>query len=639
MCGIVGAVSNRNIVPILLEGLKRLEYRGYDSCGVAVHQAGTLRRARSTSRVAELQANVQADGVASGTGIAHTRWATHGAPAVHNAHPHFSAGANVDAMATGFGSLQDDTPGAPAAPVARIGLVHNGIIENHDELRAELRERGYVFTSQTDTEVIAHLVHSLYDGDLLEAVQRALPRLRGAYAIAVFSRDEPHRVVGARQGSPLVLGVGTLEGMGEHFLASDAMALAGVTDQIVYLEEGDVVDMQLGKVWISAADASGRYQPAQRPVRTVTAHSGAAELGPYRHYMQKEIFEQPRALADTLEGVESISPELFGDGAYRVFKDIDRVLILACGTSSYAGMTAKYWLESIAAIPTSVEIASEYRYRDSVPDPRTLVVTITQSGETADTLAALKHARSLGMEHTLTICNVSTSAMVRECKLAYITRAGVEIGVASTKAFTTQLAGLYLLTLALAQVRGRLTDAQEAQELKALRHLPVALQAVLALEPQIIAWSEDFARKENALFLGRGLHYPIALEGALKLKEISYIHAEAYPAGELKHGPLALVTDQMPVVTVAPNDALLEKLKSNLQEVRARGGQLYVFADGDTQIRSEPGVHVIRMPEHYGSLSPLLHVVPLQLLAYHTACARGTDVDKPRNLAKSVTVE
>jgi glutamine---fructose-6-phosphate transaminase (isomerizing) len=637
MCGIVGAVSNRNIVPILLEGLKRLEYRGYDSCGVAVHQGGALRRARSTSRVAELQANVEADHVASGTGIAHTRWATHGAPAVHNAHPHFSAGTHIDAMATGFGALEDEAAGQPVAPVARIGLVHNGIIENHDELRAELRERGYVFTSQTDTEVIAHLVHSFYDGDLLEAVQAALPRLRGAYAIAVFSRDEPHRVVGARQGSPLVLGVG----QGEHFLASDAMALAGVTDQIVYLEEGDVVDMQLGKVWISAADAAGggRYKNVQRPVRTVTAHSGAAELGPYRHYMQKEIFEQPRALADTLEGVEGISPELFGDGAYRVFKEVDRVLILACGTSSYAGMTAKYWLESIAAIPTNVEIASEYRYRDSVPDPRTLVVTITQSGETADTLAALKHARSLGMEHTLTICNVSTSAMVRECKLAYITRAGVEIGVASTKAFTTQLAGLYLLTLALAQVRGRLNAAQEAAELKALRHLPVALQAVLALEPQIIAWSEDFARKENALFLGRGLHYPIALEGALKLKEISYIHAEAYPAGELKHGPLALVTDEMPVVTVAPNDALLEKLKSNLQEVRARGGQLYVFADSDTHIGSEPGVHVIRMPEHYGALSPLLHVVPLQLLAYHTACARGTDVDKPRNLAKSVTVE
>jgi len=643
MCGIVGAVSTRNIVPVLLEGLKRLEYRGYDSCGVAVHQGGALTRARSTARVAELQINVRKDGIASGVGIAHTRWATHGAPAVHNAHPHFSAGPGVDAMATSFGGLGDEAPGDERA-VPRIGLVHNGIIENHDELRAELQQRGYHFASQTDTEVIAHLVHQLYDGDLLDAVQRALPRLRGAYAIAVFCRDEPLRVVGARQGSPLVLGIGRAGPgggcEGEHFLASDAMALAGVTDQIVYLEEGDVVDLQLGKSWISHLDAAGRrYETVQRPVRTVNAHSGAAELGPYRHYMQKEIFEQPRALADTLEGVAGISPELFGDGAHGVFKDVHRVLILACGTSFYSGSVARYWLEAIAGIPTTVEIASEYRYRKSVPDPKTLVVTITQSGETADTLAALKHARSLGMEHTLTICNVATSAMVRECKLAYITRAGVEIGVASTKAFTTQLAGLYLLTLALAQVRGRLSEEQEAAELKALRHLPLALQAVLALEPQVIAWSEDFARKENALFLGRGLHYPIALEGALKLKEISYIHAEAYPAGELKHGPLALVTDQMPVVTVAPNDALLEKLKSNLQEVRARGGQLYVFADGDSHIHSEPGVHVIRMPEHYGALSPILHVVPLQLLAYHTACARGTDVDKPRNLAKSVTVE
>ena len=641
MCGIVGAVSPRNIVPVLLQGLKRLEYRGYDSCGVAVHQGGELRRARSTSRVAELEANVQADHIASGTGIAHTRWATHGAPAVHNAHPHFSAGPGVDAESTGFGDL-DGVDAASA--VARIGLVHNGIIENHEELRRELQAGGYVFASQTDTEVIAHLVHSLYDGDLLEAVQQALPRLRGAYAVAVFCRDEPMRVVGARQGSPLILGVGSA-GSEENFLASDAMALAGVTDQIVYLEEGDVVDLQPGKYWISAAQAADgqqapyRYRPVQRPVRTVQAHSGAAELGPYRHYMQKEIFEQPRALADTLEGVEAITPELFGEDAAAVFAQCDRVLILACGTSYYSGSTARYWLEEIAGIPTTVEIASEYRYRTSVPDPRTLVVTITQSGETADTLAALKHARALGMRHTLTICNVATSAMVRECKLAYITRAGVEIGVASTKAFTTQLAGLYLLTLVLAQVRGRLSPEREAAELKALRHLPVALQAVLALEPQVIAWAEEFARKENALFLGRGLHYPIALEGALKLKEISYIHAEAYPAGELKHGPLALVTEQMPVVTVAPNDTMLEKLKSNLQEVRARGGQLYVFADADTHIDNAPGIHVIRMPEHYGSLSPLLHVVPLQLLAYHTACARGTDVDKPRNLAKSVTVE
>ena len=622
MCGIVGAVSTRNIVPVLLEGLRRLEYRGYDSCGVAVHQNGALRRARSTSRVAELEANVAAEEVQGGTGIAHTRWATHGAPAVHNAHPHFSHGARANAASAG-----------------RIALVHNGIIENHDELRIELKAKGYAFDSQTDTEVIAHLIDHLYEGDLLDAVQRAIVQLRGAFAIAVFCRDEPHRVVGAREGSPLVLGLGAGERTGEGFLASDAMALAGVTDQIVYLEEGDVVDLQLGKHWITRRDADGRFRPVQREVRTVHVHTGAAELGPYRHYMQKEIFEQPRAIADTLDAVEGITPELFGDGAFKVFKEVDSVLILACGTSYYSGSTAKYWLESIAKIPTSVEIASEYRYRDSVPNPRTLVVTITQSGETADTLAALKHARALGMTHTLTVCNVATSAMVRECEFAYITRAGVEIGVASTKAFTTQLVGLFLLTLALAQVRGHLRDEQEAAHLKALRHLPVAVQAVLALEPQVVAWSEAFARKENALFLGRGLHYPIALEGALKLKEISYIHAEAYPAGELKHGPLALVTSAMPVVTVAPNDTLLEKLKSNMQEVRARGGELFVFADSDTRIESNEGVHVIRMPEHYGALSPILHVVPLQLLAYHTACARGTDVDKPRNLAKSVTVE
>jgi glucosamine--fructose-6-phosphate aminotransferase (isomerizing) len=485
-------------------------------------------------------------------------------------------------------------------------------------------------------------VDSHYDGDLFEAVKASIRQLQGAYAIAVICRDERHRVVGARAGSPLILGVGAEQG--ENFLASDAMALAGVTDQIVYLEEGDVVDIQPGKYWI----VDRAHKPVSRVVRTVQAHSGAAELGPYRHYMQKEIFEQPRAIADTLEGVEGIVPELFdgaaidgepGAAAWRVFKEIDKVLILACGTSYYSGCTAKYWLEGIAKIPTQVEIASEYRYRDSVPDPKTLVVTISQSGETADTLAALKHARSLGMTQTLTVCNVATSAMVRECKLAYITRAGVEIGVASTKAFTTQLAGLFLLTLALAQSKGRLPEADEVRYLKEMRHLPVALQSVLALEPQIISWAEDFARKENALFLGRGLHYPIALEGALKLKEVTYIHAEAYAAGELKHGPLALVTSEMPVVTVAPNDALLEKLKSNLQEVRARGGVLYVLADGDTRIESSEGVHVIRMPEHYGALSPMLHVVPLQLLAYHTACARGTDVDKPRNLAKSVTVE
>ncbi|MDO9277886.1 MAG: glutamine--fructose-6-phosphate transaminase (isomerizing) [Polaromonas sp.] len=616
MCGIVAAVSNRNIVPILVQGLQRLEYRGYDSCGVAVYVDG-LKRARSTSRVAELQAQVSAEHLEGGTGIAHTRWATHGAPAVHNAHPHFSHGSGADAA---------QRPG-------KVALVHNGIIENHDELRAALQAKGYLFQSQTDTEVIVHLVDSLYDGDLFEALKAAVTQLHGAYAIAAFCKDEPHRVVGARAGSPLILGVG--KDGAEHFLASDAMALAGVTDQIVYLEEGDLIDIQLGKYWVF----DRQHKAVKREVKTVQAHSGAAELGPYRHYMQKEIFEQPRAIADTLEGVNAIVPELFGDAAYRTFKDIDSVLILACGTSYYSGCTAKYWLESIAGIPTQVEVASEYRYRTSVPNPRTLVVTITQSGETADTLAALRHAQSLGMTQTLTICNVATSAMVRECKLAYITRAGVEIGVASTKAFTAQLAGLFLLTLALAQSKGRLTEEDEAAHLKAMRHLPAALQAVLALEPQIISWSEDFAKMENALFLGRGLHYPIAMEGALKLKEISYIHAEAYPAGELKHGPLALVTSAMPVVTVAPNDSLLEKLKSNLQEVRARGGVLYVLADADTRIESGEGIHVIRMPEHYGPLSPMLHVVPLQLLAYHTACARGTDVDKPRNLAKSVTVE
>ena len=629
MCGIVGAVSTRNIVPVLVQGLQRLEYRGYDSCGVAVNalteqlgQAAGLQRARSTSRVAELaeQVDTTRGGLQGHTGIAHTRWATHGAPAVHNAHPHFSHGPTA--------TLKTDLP--------RIALVHNGIIENHYVLRAQLEAKGYVFTSQTDTEVMVHLIDSLYQGDLLQAVMKAVQQLQGAYAIAVIAKDEPQRIVGARAGSPLIWGVGE----SENFLASDAMALAGVTDQIVYLAEGDVVDLGLNQCQVY--DVS--QQAVSREVQTVKAQSMAADLGPYQHYMQKEIFEQPRAIADTLEGVEGIVPELFDPIGQRgvaadVFANIDNVLILACGTSYYSGCVAKYWLESLARIPCQVEVASEYRYRDSVPNPRTLVVTITQSGETADTLAALRHAQSLGMPHTLTICNVATSAMVRECKLAYITRAGVEIGVASTKAFTTQLAGLFLLTLALAKSKHRLSENDEANHLKAMRHLPVALQSVLALEPLLMAWAQDFSDKENALFLGRGMHYPIALEGALKLKEISYIHAEAYPAGELKHGPLALVTSAMPVVTVAPNDALLEKLKSNLQEVRARGGVLYVLADTDTRIQSEEGLHVIRMPEHYGALSPLLHVVPLQLLAYHTACARGTDVDKPRNLAKSVTVE
>ena len=608
MCGIVGAVAQRNIVPVLLEGLRRLEYRGYDSCGVAVHQQG-LKRSRSVARVAELAAQVESTELTGHTGIAHTRWATHGAPATNNAHPHFS-------------SKQER---------AKIALVHNGIIENYESLRESLINKGYAFESQTDTEAVAHLIHDLYDGDLLRTVQKAVKQLHGAFAIAVFCDDEPNRVVGARLGCPLVVGIG----QGENFIASDAMALAGSTDQIIYLEEGDVVDISLDGARITdKAD-----QAVVRATQTVNAYSGAIDLGPYRHYMQKEIFEQPSAIGDTLEGVLGFAPDLFGDGAAKVFADIDAIQILACGTSYYSGMTARYWLESIAGIPTQVEIASEYRYREPAVNPNALVVVISQSGETADTLAALKYAQQLGHRHSLAICNVATSAMVRETTLAYLTRAGVEIGVASTKAFTTQLTALFLLSLTLAKLRGRLSAESEAEHLKDLRHLPLAISSVLALEPQIIAWAEAFARKENALFLGRGLHYPIALEGALKLKEISYIHAEAYPAGELKHGPLALVTEEMPVVTVAPNDALIEKLKSNMQEVRARGGQLYVFADADSRISSSEGLHVIRMPEHYGLLSPILHVVPLQLLAYHTALARGTDVDKPRNLAKSVTVE
>ena len=608
MCGIVGAVAQRDIVPVLLEGLKRLEYRGYDSCGVAVHQQG-LKRSRSVSRVAELESQVAESHLTGHTGIAHTRWATHGAPATNNAHPHFS-------------SKNEE---------ARIAVVHNGIIENYEEMRTELTKLGYVFESQTDTEVIAHLINELYDGDLLRTVQKAVKRLHGAFAIAVFCKDEPKRVVGARLGCPLVVGIG----QGENFLASDAMALAGTTDQIIYLEEGDVVDVGLSG--ISITDRSDHN--VSRAAQTVNAYSGAIDLGPYRHYMQKEIFEQPRAIGDTLEGILSFSPDVFGASANKVFTDINAIQILACGTSYYSGMTAKFWLEALSGLPTQVEIASEYRYREPAVNPNALVVVISQSGETADTLAALKYAKELGHRYSLSICNVATSAMVRETTLSYLTRAGVEIGVASTKAFTTQLVALFLLTLTLAKLKGRLDAQAEAAHLKNLRHLPAALTAVLALEPQIIAWADAFARKENALFLGRGLHYPIALEGALKLKEISYIHAEAYPAGELKHGPLALVTEDMPVVTVAPNDALIEKLKSNMQEVRARGGQLYVFADADSRIAPSDGIHVIRLPEHYGLLSPILHVVPLQLLAYHTALAKGTDVDKPRNLAKSVTVE
>ncbi|KVD33966.1 glutamine--fructose-6-phosphate aminotransferase [Burkholderia ubonensis] len=605
MCGIVGAVAQRNIVPILIEGLRRLEYRGYDSCGVATVVDGAARRERSVSRVADLEAHVLSAGLSGSTGIAHTRWATHGAPATCNAHPIFS---------------RDE-----------IALVHNGIIENHESLRAQLSSEHYEFDGQTDTEVVAHLIHSVYRGDLLAAVRDATSQLHGAYAIAVFSKSEPQRLVGARVGSPLVVGLKD----DECFVASDALALAGITDRFIFLEEGDIVELTAGHARIFDRDGV----QVERPVQTVTSGDAAVELGPYRHFMQKEIFEQPRAVAATIPDAGLFDPAVFGPDARRIFEQIDNVLILACGTSHYSGLTARRWLETIARLPAQVEIASEYRYSDALALPNTLVVVVSQSGETADTLAALKYAQSLGHPDTLAICNVPTSAMMRQTSLRFLTRAGPEIGVASTKAFTTQLVALFILSVTLGRLRGCVDDAQLARYATQLRRVPDALADVLALEPQIERWAEEFARHENALFLGRGLHYPIALEGALKLKEISYIHAEAYPAGELKHGPLALVTHTIPVATIAPNDMLLEKLKSNMQEVRARGGQLYVFADAETRIDNGDGVSVLRMPDYYGLLSPILHVVPLQLLAYHAACVRGADIDKPRNLAKSVTVE
>ena len=613
MCGIVGAASGRNIVPVLIDGVKRLEYRGYDSTGLAL-VTGTgadarLSRLVSTARVADLEAQAMAAGLAAGTGISHTRWATHGAPTTVNAHPHVSG--------------------------EEVAVVHNGIIENFEALRERLVGAGYVFATQTDSEVIAHHVHAHWhgaaDGDLLRAVQLSVAEFQGAYAIAVISAREPGRVVGARKGSPMVVGLGD----GDHFIASDAAALLSVTRRVAYLEEGDVADVRRESYAIYGADG-GRVE---RAVVTIEASGAAVELGPYRHFMQKEIFEQPRAVADTLEGVGGIGADLFGPTAAATLPKIDSVLFLACGTSYYSCLVGKQWIESLARLPCQVEIASEYRYRDSVPNPNALVVVVSQSGETADTLAALQHAKAQGHAHTLAICNVATSSMVRQTALTYLTRAGTEIGVASTKAFTTQLVAEFLLALTLAKLRGRLAAADEAYWLRALRHLPAALQSALALEPQVMAWAGEFTRKQNALFLGRGLHYPIALEGALKLKEISYIHAEAYPAGELKHGPLALVDASMPVVAIAPNDALLEKLKSNLQEVRARGGELYVVADLDSHLEPSEGIHVIRLPEHAGYLSPIVHVIPLQLLAYHAAVIRGTDVDKPRNLAKSVTVE
>ena len=608
MCGIVGAVADRDVVPVLLEGLRRLEYRGYDSAGIAALDGG-LKRLRTTGRVAELAKLAAQERFTGKVGIAHTRWATHGVPSERNAHPHVSGG---------------------------VAVVHNGIIENHESVRARLAREGFEFASDTDTEVIAHLVQSRLKGGmrLFDAVRAAVSELQGAYAIAVMSEKNPDRLVLARKGAPLVVGLGE----GEQFAASDTSALVQVTSRMIYLEDGDVVELGLGGVHI--VDAEGRK--VQRQVHLSQLSNDAVELGPYRHFMQKEIFEQPGAVANTLEmvvGAQSISPQLFGVDAEEILRQTDAMLIVACGTSYHAGMVARYWIEAVAGIPCNVEIASEYRYRESVPNPRGLVVTVSQSGETADTLAALAHARSLGHRHCLTICNVPESALIRASDLRFLTRAGPEIGVASTKAFTTQLAALFLLTMVLAKLKGRLSPERERELLASLRHLPAALGHVLDVEEKIKPWAERFAQRQHALFLGRGIHYPIAMEGALKLKEISYIHAEAYAAGELKHGPLALVDKDMPVAAIAPNDALIEKLKSNLQEVRARGGELYVLADRDTHIAEGDGLHVIRLTDHAGLISPILHVLPLQLLAYHAALLRGTDVDKPRNLAKSVTVE
>ncbi|UOV09135.1 glutamine--fructose-6-phosphate transaminase (isomerizing) [Pseudoxanthomonas sp. F37] len=608
MCGIVGAIADRDVVPVLIEGLKRLEYRGYDSAGIAVVEQQDVRRVRRTGRVAEMEGAAAAEGFHASLGIGHTRWATHGGVTEANAHPHISHG---------------------------VALVHNGIIENHEEQREKLRALGYVFESQTDTEVIAHLMHHHLKGgdDLLAALQRTVKELTGAYALAVVSRKEPDRMVCARMGCPLLIGLGE----GENFIASDVSAIIQATRRVIFLEEGDTAEVTRQSVRVF----DGKDQPVQRDVHVSDVSLASLELGPYRHFMQKEIHEQPRAIADTIEAVVDggFSPALFGANAEAALKDIEGVQILACGTSYYAGMTARYWLEAIAGVPCNVEIASEYRYRAAYANPKHLIVTISQSGETLDTMEALKYAKSLGHQHTLSICNVPESAIPRASELVCYTRAGAEIGVASTKAFTTQLAALFQLTVVLGKLRGKVAPEQEADYLEQLRHLPGSVQHALNLEPQIAAWAERFAPKSDALFLGRGLHYPIALEGALKLKEISYIHAEAYPAGELKHGPLALVDADMPVVVIAPNDVLLEKVKSNMQEVRARGGELFVFTDQDSHFSASEGVHVIRTPRHVGVLSPIVHTIPVQLLAYHTALARGTDVDKPRNLAKSVTVE
>ena len=609
MCGIVGAVANRSVVPTLIEGLSRLEYRGYDSAGIAVLNGHGIERVRAVGRVAAMTEKAEATKITGHVGIGHTRWATHGGVTESNAHPHVSK--------------------------EQIAVVHNGIIENHDEQRARLKTLGYEFTSQTDTEVIAHLIHYYHQTlNLLAATQKAVAELTGAFAISVVSVKEPEHMITARLGCPLLIGLGE----GENFIASDVSAVLSVTRKVIYLEDGDVADIRLDGVAILGRDG----QPVQRKVHLSDVSLASMELGPYAHFMQKEIHEQPRALTDTIEALiddNQFSVALFGDQAEAVFQQVDSILILAAGTSYYAALTAKYWLESLAKLPTNVEIASEYRYRVSVPNPKQLIVTISQSGETLDTMEALKHAKSLGQNLTLAICNVQESAIPRASQLVFYTRAGAEIGVASTKAFTTQLVALFTLAATLAKQRGLLDRQAEQTHLSALRQLAGSVQHALNLEPQIREWAKRFANKQHALFLGRGIHYPIALEGALKLKEISYIHAEAYPAGELKHGPLALVDSSMPVVVIAPNDDLLEKVKSNMQEVHARGGELFVFADADSHFVESDGVHVIRTPRHVGLLSPILHTIPVQILAYHAALLKGTDVDKPRNLAKSVTVE
>ena len=608
MCGIVGAVAERDVVHFLVDGLKRLEYRGYDSAGIAV-LSDEIKRVRRTGRVSEMEGAAKDESLTGHVGIGHTRWATHGGVTELNAHPHISSG--------------------------ELALVHNGIIENHEQQRERLHALGYAFESQTDTEVIGHLVHHYYrdSGDLLVATQRTVKDLEGAYAIAVIHKDGPSRLIAARMGCPLLVGLGE----GENFIASDVSAVLSATRDVIFLEEGDVADVTLSGVQVYDNDGNA----ITRPVHQSDVSLASMELGPYSHFMQKEIHEQPRALADTIEPImsEGFSPTLFGADATELLSDVRSVQILACGTSYYAALTARYWMEAIAGMPCSVEIASEYRYRDAYADPSQLIVTISQSGETLDTMEALKYAKSLGQNKTLSICNVQESAIPRASHMVFYTRAGAEIGVASTKAFTTQLIALFALVGTLAKLHGRLDAVREKVLLDDLRLLPGSVQAALNLEPQIIVWSGLFAPKHHALFLGRGLHYPIALEGALKLKEISYIHAEAYPAGELKHGPLALVDEDMPVVVIAPNDTLLEKVKSNIQEVRARGGEMFVFADADSHFSDSDGVHVIRTPRHVGLLSPVVHSIPVQLLAYHTAIARGTDVDKPRNLAKSVTVE